>query len=155
MHGMDVGSGWIPPSPRLRAPVSCRGHAAQEDEQKLGMAETREGSRVYRGAGLGSSPGCTGRCRGSENWSWGWLALSILLEASQSPSRYPPAKSLRSSDVTRNREQRMELGSHTAQPTGQSYILSLQKSLNYLGIMQRAPGTAWQPGSVAVFCADN
>lgn len=34
-----------------------------------------------------------------------------------------------------NWEQRMELGSHTAQLTGQSHILSLQKSLNYLGIM--------------------
>lgn len=55
----------------------------------------------------------------------------------------------------------MGLGSHTAQPAGQSYILSLQNSLKAtpvlsdLGIMQRAPGTASQLGSVTVFCTDN
>lgn len=60
-----------------------------------------------------------------------------------------------------NWEQRTELGSHTAQPIGQSYILSLQNSLKAtlvlpdLGIMHSALGTASQPGSVTVFCADN
>lgn len=58
-------------------------------------------------------------------------------------------------------EQRVELGAHTARPFGQSSILSLQNSLKAtsvlpdLGIMQSAPGTASQPGSVPVLCADN
>lgn len=33
---------WLDPSPWLRALLSCRDHAAQEDEWKLGMAETQE-----------------------------------------------------------------------------------------------------------------